>query len=65
MELMDKVTTNDGLIKVRDARRWPPTAVNFLSMIESVYSIDELMKVNKTIFLKTIWSDFSKAPTIV
>jgi hypothetical protein len=52
MELMDKLATNDGPILVREiSSHWSPEAVRFLSIIESgiVYSIDELIKVNKTL----------------
>jgi hypothetical protein len=49
MELMDKEAKYDGPIKVRDVRRWPLNckAAQFVLMIESAYSIDELMKVKK------------------
>ena len=49
IELMHKDAKYDRLIKVRDVSRWPldSKAVQFLLVIESAYSIEELEKVEK------------------
>lgn len=65
MELVEKETTNDGPIKVRDVRRWPANALQFLSAIDSASSFDELIKVQE-IPIYTVYTllILSKAPTL-
>ena len=45
MELVHKEAIYDGPMNVRHIHRWPPKAVQFVSTIDSAYSIDELMEV--------------------
>lgn len=52
MELMQKYVKDDGAVGIDDYERWPSDceAVDFLAMTTSATSVDQLLKVSRSLF---------------